>query len=1794
MRKNLLLMMVMCFSILSFNSFGQKSDKMSPTLIKSVRKGNQMVPISPEQAKGKPLNSDIYLQKYKPQPVSPFSSAQIGFSKSQKEVSLLLAEELGDETLYGNMIYSDTWSDLAIYDIPYGIYSFTATESTNFTIEYQNIGLDCNAGVHANGKYYGIHPITLFGGMNGIGYFVINTETWETEKNYIIDDAGYQDMASNMTFDPTTNTIYALRYNEDLTAYNWATLDTASFTFNNLAAWPGNFTAVTLSTTPDGTIYSIGTNGNLYTLDKTDGTPTLVGPTGAYPVNYSQSAVYNGHTNTLLWCAVTYTGSHMYSVDLTTGEASLLFTFENNEQMVGLFTKSSSAMDEAPAEVSDFTVSPQTDGALNGTITFTIPTLTYSGSALTGNVNVTTKIDGTIVDKQEIAPGSSVSLPFSLTNDNHTFSVTSSNTVGSSPLATINKFIGYDTPGTVENLTYNITDNASQLSWNTPTEGIYGGYIDPAQLYYKVVRFPDNVIVADQLTTPSFSETMPTILARYYYQITAYNGSDREGLTATTQEIVYGDGFIPPYSQKFEDANSLDYFNIIDANSDNSSWQLLSDVIAYWPDYQNESDGDDWLITPAFQLEANVKYQLTFSTKALWSPSIESMKVAIGTSSSDVSSFTDEIWNNPAINFYEYTDQTVELSVNTEGKYYIGFYAYSAFASSNGLYIDDLSIEKVGAYEAPAKVNDLTITPDANYALQATISFSAPTINLNDEVLSEITQIDVYRNDDLNNSIHTFSNPTPGESLTWLDENVPFVGFNSYTLIPSNSAGEGEKASAREFIGIYTTPYSESFDDASSMDMYTLRSLVTETSNWTYNTSYQCLESANWTNDADEWLFLPQLHLKANTVYEFSVDYSNYGAGTFNLSLGSSNTSRGQKVVHSFSGEPVYSMTNVTAMFSTDAEGNYVPALHMKAGDQYYYFFMQLDNIKVTELASTKAPGTVQNIVLKADENGDRNVSITFNAPKEAYNGGALESISKIDIFHESEAIPFATFNTPANGEVLAYNDINVPLGYVKYAFITENEYGTGQTVVDSIFVGPDTPSAVTDLTIKADASNANSTISWSAPVGENGGYIDYSATTYNVYLYDANSGGFNLIKENVTDTFCMMQENITGEMQLFYYAVSPVLNSYEAAPVINHVVLGTPYTVPYNESFSNMSTSTSPWVIAGNTNSTWTATSEVATMEGLTVHPQDNDEGMLFFYNPYGNGTGYVELPKVTLYKKNVASNRLRFWLYQSPLLATENSVVYIEIAADDNEFEPLTVEIPLNDGDGWTPYTYDLDAYKSAQYIKIRVYAYVYTYAEALLMDNISIYSVFPEDMAVNSVSGPESVIAGEEVEYAVGIQNVGLNDVIGTNYTVSLYNGSQLVETKEGIDLTSEEASDIIFTVIPSVAEAGNTWELSAMVNYNADQITANNTSNSLQVDIEVTELPTVTNLTAMESGDINLNWSQPNIDYLVAEVEGFENHTSLSIDNFSDWKNIDLDGQYSAVISGLEYEHAGDPMAFQIWNYVDAGAEEYAEYLSAHSGNQCIINWSSAGVLASDGSPVTPENNDWLISKEITPGSELSFWSKQPSTNYGNETFEIWASSSSDAIEDFILVDTYELTTVNWTYYSVTLPTDAKHFAIRHTSACFALMIDDISLIPLNAEVRQYNLLGYNIYRNSKKVNNNLVTETTYKDIPDASGSYSYSVNASYESGESALSNIAVVDFISTGIYPETTQNGLIIGGKGLMTIKDLQGKNIRIYTVDGAQVDAFVCNSNKETKHLAKGIYVVSVENNILSTKIAVY
>lgn len=105
---------------------------------------------------------------------------------------------------------------------------------------------------------------------------------------------------------------------------------------------------------------------------------------------------------------------------------------------------------------------------------------------------------------------------------------------------------------------------------------------------------------------------------------------------------------------------------------------------------------------------------------------------------------------------------------------------------------------KIAEAGAPAKVENLTLTPGANGATEATLEWDNPTKTFGREgTLEDLTHIDIYRNNEV---VHTISNPIIGGHVTWTDTNV-LSGLTKYKIVPTNEDGDGEPKSVSAFVG---------------------------------------------------------------------------------------------------------------------------------------------------------------------------------------------------------------------------------------------------------------------------------------------------------------------------------------------------------------------------------------------------------------------------------------------------------------------------------------------------------------------------------------------------------------------------------------------------------------------------------------------------------------------------------------------------------------------------------------------------------------------------------------------------------------------------------------------------------------------------------------------------------------------------------------------------------------------------------------------------------------------------------
>jgi len=244
--------------------------------------------------------------------------------------------------------------------------------------------------------------------------------------------------------------------------------------------------------------------------------------------------------------------------------------------------------------------------------------------------------------------------------------------------------------------------------------------------------------------------------------------------------------------ETFDTQQDFESWTIVD-NNGGRSWEYLNGMAAYMLDYMTGLPGDDYYISPAFELDADNVYELTFYMGVL--SKTENLRVLLGTST-DPASFTQVLADFPGVVKGDSGNKTVKVYASTSGTYRLAFYAYSD-PEQHRVEIDNVKLIEKAPKGVPGEVTNAVLTPAAMGDTQATLTFTAPDVNAAGEALDELSAIDVYVGDVLE---YTYSNPVPGEALTYQDT-AEENGFNTYRIIARNSNGESSAVELTAFVG---------------------------------------------------------------------------------------------------------------------------------------------------------------------------------------------------------------------------------------------------------------------------------------------------------------------------------------------------------------------------------------------------------------------------------------------------------------------------------------------------------------------------------------------------------------------------------------------------------------------------------------------------------------------------------------------------------------------------------------------------------------------------------------------------------------------------------------------------------------------------------------------------------------------------------------------------------------------------------------------------------------------------------
>ena len=163
-----------------------------------------------------------------------------------------------------------------------------------------------------------------------------------------------------------------------------------------------------------------------------------------------------------------------------------------------------------------------------------------------------------------------------------------------------------------------------------------------------------------------------------------------------------------------------------------------------------------------------------------------------------VAGLTEQVIAPTDLNTGEFDDYEGVFAPEEDGLYYFAIHAISD-ADMLNLQVKTLAIELAPELTAPAAVADLTATPGAEGALEATLAFTAPSKDIKGDALTGNVDVKIYRDNEL---VNTLEGVAAGAAASWKDTEVENGTTYTYYVVAANESGDGLKSEkVKVFVG---------------------------------------------------------------------------------------------------------------------------------------------------------------------------------------------------------------------------------------------------------------------------------------------------------------------------------------------------------------------------------------------------------------------------------------------------------------------------------------------------------------------------------------------------------------------------------------------------------------------------------------------------------------------------------------------------------------------------------------------------------------------------------------------------------------------------------------------------------------------------------------------------------------------------------------------------------------------------------------------------------------------------------
>ena len=608
----------------------------------------------------------------------------------------------------------------AMSNKPYGIFSFDIKKPGSPTMLYQQ-EYKASAGAFARGKYY-----AMLADESGkaLGIFSFDLKTGERKQLNDMSDA--PSIFYDMTYDYTTSTMYAVADDYPATAFLKIDLATGNHTFiKNIEGkilW-------TIAADSRGKLYSTGSDGTIYNINKATGELTALGKTDIFPSSL-QSMDFDYNTDRLYWSVLRYGTCQFYEVNLDDFSLRTIGTFPSGYQVGGLFMAFTEAGPKTPDAVSGLKADYDAQGRAKATISWTNPDKTFEGGNLSSLTYAEIYRNDTLVGKVEnIQPGKiSQWTDANAPTRSNIYKIIANNSDGAGMSSRVTVFTGHDVPGAPLNLKAElIGTNSIKLNWNAPATGLNNGWFDKSTLSYTVLRKPDNVSIATSLKEITFTDNSITSYAAYSYEITAVS-ADGNGGVSLSPLVTAGESILMPFKCPFDNENDFKMWSNFDLDGNGETW--------YWGKVGGNKNGaesrantqkstNNWLISPPLTLETGKVYELSLMAYTAYYEA-DSIRITLGKENKPDAQ-TLVIYEASIKNYYGQKVVVTLPELSENGKYYLGLNHIALAPKGMVIHVNDLLLKEQDKGSVSGTVTDGT-NPLANV-----------TVTLNDNTYSTQT-----------------------------------------------------------------------------------------------------------------------------------------------------------------------------------------------------------------------------------------------------------------------------------------------------------------------------------------------------------------------------------------------------------------------------------------------------------------------------------------------------------------------------------------------------------------------------------------------------------------------------------------------------------------------------------------------------------------------------------------------------------------------------------------------------------------------------------------------------------------------------------------------------------------------------------------------------------------------------------------------------------------------------------------------------------------------------------------------